>query len=382
MPGTGQLPVDTFPSNYFAAREQFRLAARAAGCELEAHDVSAQGPQGQQLTIDVALSGRADAPRAVVVSSGLHGVEGFLGSAVQLALLSQPPRTCQAARLVLLHGLNPFGFAWLRRCNAHNVDLNRNFVLPGESYNGAPPLYPRLDRLFNPPTPPSRWHPDSVPLLWALLRYGHRALARTLPVGQYQFPQSLFYGGDGPAEEHFILAQHMSRWIGGAAQVVHLDLHTGLGRWGRVMLLVDDHPHSDGAQLLQHLFAGERLLATRAVDGRPAPQAAYASQGSWNRWCVHRFADRLYAFATVEVGTYSMLRVAAALRAENRAWHHGRASRQRYEWARRRLAQIFAPADPGWRAGALGHALRLVQQACAWASAGEGSRASGRLATA
>jgi hypothetical protein len=28
---------------------------------------------------------------------------------------------------MLIHALNPFGFAWLRRVNEANVDLNRNF---------------------------------------------------------------------------------------------------------------------------------------------------------------------------------------------------------------------------------------------------------------
>jgi hypothetical protein len=29
--------------------------------------------------------------------------------------------------VVLVHALNPYGFAWLRRVNENNVDLNRNF---------------------------------------------------------------------------------------------------------------------------------------------------------------------------------------------------------------------------------------------------------------
>ena len=30
--------------------------------------------------------------------------------------------------IVLVHALNPFGFAWRRRWNENNVDLNRNFL--------------------------------------------------------------------------------------------------------------------------------------------------------------------------------------------------------------------------------------------------------------
>ena len=64
---------------------------------------------------------------------------------------------CSWLRCVLLHALNPYGFAWLRRVNEHNVDLNRNFLLPGEAYRGSPAGYAALDPLLNPKSPPARW---------------------------------------------------------------------------------------------------------------------------------------------------------------------------------------------------------------------------------
>src|SRR6478672_7572941 len=61
--------------------------------------------------------------------SGTHGVEGFCGSGCQVGFLVDRvyeglPKTVDVA---LVHALNPFGFAWLRRVNENNVDLNRNF---------------------------------------------------------------------------------------------------------------------------------------------------------------------------------------------------------------------------------------------------------------
>ena len=63
----------------------------------------------------------------------LYGVppENVVGSAVQLAWLSQRHRTLSVpedAAIVLVHALNPFGFAWRRRWNENKVDLNRNFL--------------------------------------------------------------------------------------------------------------------------------------------------------------------------------------------------------------------------------------------------------------
>ena len=89
----------------------------------------------------------------LVVSSGVHGVEGFFGSAVQTAFLREAESRAAAGpndALVFLHALNPYGFAWLRRFDEANVDLNRNLLVDGQPYRGSPPRYAALDRLLNP----------------------------------------------------------------------------------------------------------------------------------------------------------------------------------------------------------------------------------------
>jgi hypothetical protein len=109
------------------------------------------GPTGEELTIDVACSPNADSESVLIVSSGVHGVEGFFGSAVQVALLQHwASLTPSPIKCVLLHGLNPFGFAWLRRFDENNADQNRNFLLEGERFEGVPESYARLDAFLNP----------------------------------------------------------------------------------------------------------------------------------------------------------------------------------------------------------------------------------------
>ena len=73
--------------------------------------------------------GDPGATRILFLLSGTHGIEGFLGSGVQRFLLDEglarrlPARTA----LVLVHAVNPFGFAWRRR-NDHA--LRRDVVDP------------------------------------------------------------------------------------------------------------------------------------------------------------------------------------------------------------------------------------------------------------
>ena len=68
----------------------------------------------------------------VVHTSGVHGVEGYAGSAVQQALLrlhsATPPTNKLRTSLLLIHAVNPYGMAHYRRFNENNVDLNRNGI--------------------------------------------------------------------------------------------------------------------------------------------------------------------------------------------------------------------------------------------------------------
>ncbi len=180
-----------FSTDYVTARARFVEAAQRVGAEIESHPIGPAGPDGEVLTTDVARLGDPTSSRALVVSSGLHGIEGFFGSAVQLRILEEISTQLQASsslNLILLHALNPHGFAQLRRCDETNIDLNRNFVLEGEAYRGCPPRYAELDGLLNPKRPPNRRDPFWLRANWAILRYGFHDLKQAIAGGQFEFP--------------------------------------------------------------------------------------------------------------------------------------------------------------------------------------------------
>ena len=113
-----------------AARQRRRRHSRA-------YHNPATGPDGLALSTETAWLGPRDSDRVLVVMSGTHGVEGFSGSGLQVGLLRQRHR--QGSRrgrlgLLLIHAINPSGFAWVRRVTEGNVDLNRNFVDHGKPY--------------------------------------------------------------------------------------------------------------------------------------------------------------------------------------------------------------------------------------------------------
>jgi predicted deacylase len=345
-----------FSTDYFTARSRWKLAANALGCRLESHKIDAVSPINEPLTIDVAMLGNPLAHKAVVISSGLHGVEGLFGSAVQLALLEQHLTNKQLPSdlaIVIIHTLNPFGCAWYRRWNEDNIDLNRNFLVADQIYQGCPPAYPQLDSFLNPQSPPSKLEPFLAKSLGLISRYGMSTLKKTLPVGQYQFPQGLFFGGKTRSQTNEILTAHLRRWIGLAQQVLHLDLHSGLGKWGTYQLFAELTSDSPRYQWLSQHFDNEHILTLDPED------LVYQSRGTFGHWCQASFPDLTYDFLLAEFGTYSMLRVLKALRSENRAYWWGQPKDKSYQWAKQELLEVFVPKNLAWRSKALQQGVNL-----------------------
>jgi Protein of unknown function (DUF2817) len=344
--------VSYFSADYFMARSRWRTAAAIHEGRLESYEIDAVTPSDERLTIDVAIFGNPSAQKALVISSGLHGVEGLFGSAVQLATIEEYLATQQLASdlaIVMVHMLNPFGCAWYRRWNEDNIDLNRNFLMGDEVYQGCPPAYPSLDSFLNPRSSPSRLEPFLLKSLGLIGRYGMSALKSTLPVGQYDFPQGLFFGGNAPSQTQKILTTHFRSWLGAAQGVIHLDLHSGLGKWGTYQLFAEMTKDAARYQWLsEHFIDGANCLLTLDPD-----DLVYQPSGTFGRWCQAEFTDRRYDFILTEFGTYPMLRVLKALRAENRAHWWGKVEDKSYHQAKQELLEVFVPSSQQWRKIAL-----------------------------
>jgi hypothetical protein len=351
------LELETFFSpDYFGARARFREAARAAGASVDTLNLSARGPRHEPLTIDIAWLGGRDAKRVLVHTTGMHGVEAFAGSAVQLAALHDAPAPPPDCALVLAHTLNPFGMAWLRRANENNVDLNRNFPGRSHRWEGAPALYPRLDPLINPRSSAAR---DAFRVRLALLalRYGLRAPRQAIAEGQYEFPKGLFYGGRSLEEGPRLYLDWLRANLSRAAYMLALDLHTGLGRKGEAMLILEPGVNVTPADVLS------RALGMPIVDPG-AGQASYRACGTMGGALQPTLPAVRIDFVLQEIGTYPALSVLHALREENRYHHYGDADTRHP--AKLALLEALRPASPGWRRSAVGEGVGLLRAAVAW----------------
>jgi hypothetical protein len=338
-----------FSTNYAVARKRFRESAVNAGAQLDTLQLIAKGPDGERLSIDIAWLGARNPRRVLIHSSGLHGIEGFAGSAVQLQTLNDPPLLQPGSAIVILHILNPYGMAWLRRVNENNVDLNRNFRMDGD-YQGAHPMYARLHSFLNPSSGPASdlFYVRAVSLIF---RHGMSALKQAVVGGQYEYPKGLFFGGKALEQEPQLFLGYIRERLAAAEQTIAIDVHTGLGKYAEDTLVVAP----------EDLTRLRTAFGARITSAEPDEGPAYRIEGGLESMLCPLFDRGSATFIRQEFGTYSGPRVLHALREENR-WHHYGAGTLDHP-AKHVLKQIFSPQDEAWRASVLRRGHELLQKA-------------------
>lgn len=348
-----------FPRDYYEGKKNFLKALKNSSYLHEQYEIGQLGKDGENLTIDIGLRGLKDASRTVVISSGLHGVEGYLGSAIQSNFLNDVviQSLDNDTNVVIIHALNPFGFSWNRRCNEDNIDLNRNFLLENEKYEGSPINYGIFNDFLNPESAPSKHEPFLIKVLLLIIRYGFTTLMNTFPEGQYDYPKGLFFGGQGKSKTQEILSQNLPRLIGSSSQITHIDLHTGLGRLNTYKLLVDETNEPGELERLAKRFEIDNIEVFNKQG------SAYKVRGGIGKWCKSLFPNCKYDFLTAEFGTYSAIKILKALRAENRSYWWAKPSIN-YEWTRSNLSEMFAPINEEWRDYSVREGLNICRKAC------------------
>ena len=305
-----------FSQSYGEARAKFRAAATKAGAQLSQNLHPLKGPGDIEIATDIARFGPASARQVLGIGSGTHGVEGYCGSGVQTALLSSgfaenlPADTA----LVFIHAINPWGFAWGRRVNEDNVDLNRNFL----DHSKAHPENPGYEDIYDAVNPAALTE-DAINAGRAKMKaysdaHGPAALQYALTGGQYAYPEGVQFGGVKPVWSNTSLRQIIQREMSKADQIVYIDIHSGLGPRG-FGEVISTAAETDPAYLRMHDWWGDIVHSTQA-----ASSVSSNVPGSITEVFGQELKGRDVAPCGLEFGTVAMNLVAAALVADN--WLH------------------------------------------------------------
>jgi hypothetical protein len=334
-----------FSADYAEARHRFITTARIAGAEIESFQ-NPKDEQGGLLFTDVALLGPADADNILVLMSGTHGVEGFGGSGIQVGLLHEgiAERLGSMTRLVMVHALNPYGFANLRRFNEDNVDLNRNFL----DHSGPYPENKEYDRLADVIAPTSFSFAANTSamlrLFWYRLRNGNAKLQQAVTHGQYSHPRGLFFGGRFATRSNRVLHEISERYLARASRVAIIDLHTGLGPYGYGEIILNDTKDAPAYQRAVAWWGEERVKSTVTGDS----VSAHLS-GTVKLAFARMLPDAEVTAVGLEFGTLPPMEVFKAIRAENWLYHYGGTSHSGAGKIKGQLLRAFYPDDDVWK---------------------------------
>lgn len=330
--------------SYAQARASFLEAASGAGARIDSSPHPLAGMDGEELAIDVAEVGPADNEAVVIVVSGTHGVEGYLGSALQrhhLDQLAEQPNSPDGPTMVFLHALNPYGFSWVRRVNEDNVDLNRNFIDWSQSPPGNDGYGPLADVLV-----PSSWSADEqertlAALLGELEQAGMASFQQTISGGQYTYPTGIFYGGTEPVWSHRWVREFLGRRLAGVARAAVVDLHTGLGPWGFGELISSAEPESD-TYARQCEWFGE-VTCHKGGNSVSAPL-----EGDWLSAVPDMAPNTDVTAVAIEYGTVDTVSVLQSLRADAVLHAHGDPTASDALAIRNQVRAAFNDDDPTW----------------------------------
>lgn len=361
---TTTLPPDLYPSSYAQARSRFLDAARTAGAVLCSHVLPGlRGPENEELALDAAYVGSPDAARVLVMLAGTHGSEGYAASPLLTAFLreSQQLTSLHAdVGILLLHAVNPYGFAHTLRTNENNVDLNRNFIdfsAPLPSNAGYRELHPLL-------LPVDRSRPGRAAARHALAAWnaahGHAAFFDAVFNGQYDVPEGLMYGGCERQWSNLALEAVTRRFLANARCIAFIDWHTGLGEYGKPFFLCFNEP---GSSQWEHCcdWWGRDAVETRSgFDGAPRPQYSGLVFHGMRGFCAG--AD--FTGAVIEFGTTPPEITIEGLLVDNRLRFDAAAldDEERGALLKRAMAS-FCPPDPDWRRRVIDTGLVISRQA-------------------
>ena len=243
--------------------------------------------------------------------------------------------------------------AYLRRVNENNVDLNRNFLVPDDTYTGAAPGYRILHPLFNPPTPPAFdfLYPR---LMYKLVRYGVRKLRQAGAQGQYSFPKGLFYGGAGLEAGPRLYLNWVQKQLNNARRVCAIDVHTGLGAKGDQLIILE---RNQGGGYHRHL---EPIYGHQLDNTGRDQSIVYQVRGGIDYGVPLALpAKGEIDFVTQEFGTVNGFEILSCLRQENRLHHYGRPRLDHP--AKLTIQRNFSPPEEGWRRAILNQGEKLIE---------------------
>jgi hypothetical protein len=310
-----------------------------------------------------AILGNPEATQVLLTTSGVHGVEGFFGSAVQQAVLSGELVLPDNVKVVMVHAINPWGWAHGRRFTEDNVDLNRNFWGDAWDHPEHNEAYKRVQPWAELQGLETTDYENAQQIGEQLAQsIGLEQMKFDLSAGQQCAREGLFYVGHGHTWSRTVFERLCWQHLSKACKVFYLDLHTGLGPAGYADVL---HPYAQDSEDYRQLVACVGDAAKGKERAGATGQAIVSSTFAGVQQVSEQMGTQTLC-ATVECGTQPLEEVLDALRWEQAMNFLGDAKHPRYAEIKQDLRAAFYVETPEWKQQVCEQTLGYLEGALGW----------------
>ena len=357
-----------FAKNYVESRETFRnhldnIQKKWPQATLTTKNIGKEDDNTIDMIHSEALSSN---DRVLFFTIGEHGIEGYAGAAVvhyfvENYLDQVDPST---TGICLIHALNPWGMRHFRRVTENNVDLNRNYFYDENSVRkDVNQNYAKESDLFLPngkiTNLKEERHKLYAQLIKGLAKEGYAGLKKAKGMGQFQFEQGVYYGGDTAEESAVFLKGIQEKLLGTYPNVIHMDWHTALGPTNEITMVISEHDGRSVEELKEayHLKNVEKYTPEK-VKGDSTNHFYKLKEETYPETYL---LSALFEFGTFGTDKQAELREFMTIILENHLYHEGAESVDDIQWILGEFEAMFYPNDPEWKKSVLNEARTGIE---------------------
>ncbi len=309
------------------------------------------------LSVDFCYIPGKDSTKLMTLSSGVHGVEGFVGNAMQLYFMGNYINDEFLAKsgILLIHSVNPYGFKYGRRVSENNVDLNRNSDTETKLYETINTGYPEVYSLINPK---GELDTESfankfffVKAIKNIAEKGMPVLRQAILQGQYQFPEGLYFGGKTFEPQIIQMKPILDSICKPYKTIFSIDLHTGYGERG-TMHLFPLTVEQETKEKMETVFESFKIDWGDSGD-------FYTVTGDFVNFIGKVNAEKVFIPMTFEFGTMNSSTTMGSLKSihimimENQGMQYGYKSSADSLKAKEDILEMYFPKSEAWRSQAV-----------------------------
>jgi len=356
-----------FNDSYEHARQAFRAESnklKQQNPETAVFSIPVKSNIDTNLTIDFCfIPAKAQTDKLLILSSGVHGAEGYVGSGVQLFFMDKYLNTelLNETSVLLIHSVNPFGFKYSRRVTENNIDLNRNSDIDLKLYETKNTGYEKVYDLINPK---GFVETESMANKFFFAKAIKEIAKKTMPVlrqavlqGQYSFPEGLYYGGNNFEPQIKDLAPIIDTICLPYKTILAIDLHTGYGARGKLHLFpnpVDE----DLKKQMETIFKGFQIDWGDSGD-------FYTITGDFVSYIGKINKNKTFIPMTFEYGTMDSQTTMGSLKSihimilENQGQQYGYATDKDSLKVKKDIVEMYYPSSEAWRSNVIDETKKL-----------------------